>query len=889
MTRKSRLLLLLLFTLIPVLTQAQDVSTTSEDELNRANSLNGEMKQLFKVGKFEQALEISEEVLAIRQEVLGIDDKSYAISLNDVVHLNVILGRYTQVEPMAESAIDISKKTWGANHPVHATSINNLGELYRRQGRYASAELLYITLIEFWNRVEGLEHPYFATSLNNLASLYHLQGRYVEAERLMQYAAEITKSADGEISANYAIRLNNLAGLYESQGRYLEADSLMQAAIAICHKILPVDHPDHARNLNNLAHLYDLQGRYVEAEPLYKAAAEIKKKVFGKSHPSFGRGINNLAILYLSQGRYKEAESLMIAAAEVQKEALGKAHPDYARSLSSLGKLFNLQGRYKEAEQFMIDAANIRKTTLGEEHPDYASTLINLAGVYLSQRKILEAEQFLRSATEIRKKSLGETHLDYAETLSYLSIVGIISGTSSPDLVKDQVAKALYILNLPSNVNQNPELQILLRFTRALIHRVEDNYDVAVKNLKNILLILENQRFRIGGNESLRAYFLQDNMPYYETLIWWLIEDMQLQSAFHYQERRRARTFLDQMTTVIIDIRESIPEPYRSELIQRESEARALIGEYNTRITATRGDPSIDPDRKAFLLDSLATELGKARDLFSEVDHDIKNASPLYQSTIAKELNPPSIDELRTSVVPADGFLLSYMISPDSSFLFGIGQKEFWVEPLHVNEDVASLLGVSPGALTDTKLDSLLFGTESPEHYGALNTLRDADSTLRDIDTDALRRQLRSQALGGLFQVLIPEPRREAIMNAENLIVIPDGNLNALPFEVLIIDAEEEAPFYWIDKGPFIRYAPSATVLHTLATREDSITTSGSDQVEFLSLSDPVYDAEEVDEEQYLLSYKRADYNRRGRLLQTPTPHGQRKRCHHECLWRRGR
>ena len=92
--------------------------------------------------------------------------------------------KYNEAIPLAEQALAIRKEQLGDNHPSTATSLNNLAELYDSQGRYTEAEPLYVQALAIRKEQLGDNHADTANSLNNLAVFYHVQGRYTEAEPL---------------------------------------------------------------------------------------------------------------------------------------------------------------------------------------------------------------------------------------------------------------------------------------------------------------------------------------------------------------------------------------------------------------------------------------------------------------------------------------------------------------------------------------------------------------------------------------------------------------------------------------------------------------------------------------------------------------------------------
>jgi len=142
-------------------------------------------------------------------------------------------GKYAEAIPLAERVLQISETELGPSHPDTATNLNNLAGLYQAQGRYAEAEPLYQRALKIRETELGPSHPDTATSLNNLAGLYQAQGRYAEAEPLYQRALKISETELGPSHPNTATSLNNLAGLYQAQGQTNLAVSYLQRGLAI--------------------------------------------------------------------------------------------------------------------------------------------------------------------------------------------------------------------------------------------------------------------------------------------------------------------------------------------------------------------------------------------------------------------------------------------------------------------------------------------------------------------------------------------------------------------------------------------------------------------------------------------------------------------------------
>jgi tetratricopeptide (TPR) repeat protein len=396
------------------------LAATNEDE-QRVKALNVEFVKLYNAGKYQEAEAKGKEALALAEKLLGPNNVNTGTSLNNLALLYWVQGRFADAESLYKRALAIIEKAQGPDHPSTATSLNNLAALYRAQGRYAEAEPLYKRALAIREKALGPDHPDTAGSLNNLALLYWVQGRFAEAELLMKRALAIIETVLGPDHPATASSLNNLAELYRNQGRYAEAEPLYERAMSINNRALGPDHPDTATSLNNLAVLYQDQGRYAEAEPLNKRALAIIERALGPDHPDTATSLNNLALLYLEQGRYVEAEPLFNRALAIFEKALGPDHPSTAKSLNNLAGLYQQQDRYAVAEPLFKRALVITEKALGPDHSSTANSLNNLAVLYQDQGRYAEAEPLFKRALAIREKALGPDHPSTANSLNNLA------------------------------------------------------------------------------------------------------------------------------------------------------------------------------------------------------------------------------------------------------------------------------------------------------------------------------------------------------------------------------------------------------------------------------------------------------------------------------------
>ncbi|MDP6180607.1 MAG: tetratricopeptide repeat protein, partial [Desulfatiglandales bacterium] len=113
-------------------------------------------------------------------------------------------GRYQEAIFPVKRALAIYEKALGPDHPRVATSLNNLALLYSNLGDYAGAEPLYKRSLAIYEKALGPDHPDVALGLNNLAFLYVADGRIGEALNIFKKT-----NTPGGLGACYLARNNH--------------------------------------------------------------------------------------------------------------------------------------------------------------------------------------------------------------------------------------------------------------------------------------------------------------------------------------------------------------------------------------------------------------------------------------------------------------------------------------------------------------------------------------------------------------------------------------------------------------------------------------------------------------------------------------------------------
>src|SRR5262245_27327008 len=141
---------------------------------------NEQLAQLFRQGRYRDALPLAEQLCDRAKAELGEDHLDYARALNHLANLRRELAHYAGPEAPYLQALRVKRAALGKDHPEYAASLADLGHLYEALANYPQAESLYNQALAVRRQALG-DHPDTARSLNDLATLHNLLGREEEA------------------------------------------------------------------------------------------------------------------------------------------------------------------------------------------------------------------------------------------------------------------------------------------------------------------------------------------------------------------------------------------------------------------------------------------------------------------------------------------------------------------------------------------------------------------------------------------------------------------------------------------------------------------------------------------------------------------------------------
>jgi len=338
-------------------------------------------------------------------------------------------GQYSEAIPLVEESIKKGEEVLGPEHAFTATTKDFLAIIYGRLGKYDQAETLQRQALDIRLKILGPEHPHTAISLHRLERLYYARGAFDQVQEInlnviLRRNPEIIEAIKLKIlDRQLIIKVFEL----QRQGRFAEAIPIVEDTIQKSEGKMGMNHPFVAKATDYLAELYSNAGD-PKALELNLKALKLLEKAKGLDHPDVATSLFNLGIIYEYMGDYIKAIELHQRALIIREKAFGVEHRETAASLNMLGVLCQYFGDLDMAAPFLLQAFSIRAKVLGVEHPFTASSANNLANIYLAKGDHKKAEEIFKEALAIKEKFHGKNDLDFSITLANLAVISYLSG-----------------------------------------------------------------------------------------------------------------------------------------------------------------------------------------------------------------------------------------------------------------------------------------------------------------------------------------------------------------------------------------------------------------------------------------------------------------------------
>jgi CHAT domain-containing protein len=291
--------------------------------------------------------------------------------------------------------------------------------------------------------------------------------------------------------------------------------------------------------------------------------------------------------------------------------------------------------------------------------------------------------------------------------------------------------------------------------------------------------------------------------------------------AFRITEESRARSLLDLLSETNAAITEGVP----ADLLKQKQEnldRQQDIADMLTGVTIANEELKKKPSE-------LDAELEKLQTDYEAIENQIRTASPRYASLTSNQ--PLSLNDVQQNVLDDKTVLLEYSLQADNSYLWSVSKSGVSLFKLSGRPAIDRLCTDLRAQLIPSKLQRRIVGIDVLEADRGLGIVGSAPEDAASFVT----------ASNALYKAVI-EPAAASLTD-KRLLIVADGALNYIPFEVLLksTDPGDFASLGYLVKTNEVVYSPSASVVGAIKQQRTKNASKA-----MLIIADPVFNSNDT-------------------------------------------
>ncbi len=590
----------------------------------------------------------------------------------------------------------------------------------------------------------------------NIIKILIRSGKFEEAEKTL---TKIKITQNSLIQANKS----NYQGLIElHKGQNEKAQESFEKALKIYETAKSDYQTKMAEVYSNLGLVLWNTGRTKSALNLHHKALYIRKKYYGERHPETAGSYNNIGLTY---GLTKEALKYYQKALFIYAQIYSENHPTTANVYTNIALIYRAQKNPEFALFNLKKALKIwQNLHHNEQHPNEAFLISNIGQIYADEKKYDQALNEQQKALKIYHKYYGEKHPEIA---GIYNLIGSIYATQKAYTKALDAYQSALIANVPNfqstRILQNPNFENYYRAEVLLnsLHLKARAWEglhytktLRFKDLQEAIQLLEkcdtlanhirqtrtHQKDKIALSEMMSEVY-GDAVRICLALADYAVRPrIWKEKAFYFAERSKASVLLSAVTETRAKTFAGIPK----NILQKEQDLKSELARFEQKLAENIGTENESKWRNQIV------QFNRVYDKFTL---DMEKNYPQYYHL---KYNPTylQIKDLQ-ELIPENTVLISYFTTQEELYIF------------RVFSDELEILEVPKIRKFDKKLISLRNAIFYQAHQ-------------KFIQTGQL-----------LYQQLFPKKLPKRI---KKLIIIPDGRLGTIPFEVLLTKKTEKVP-----------------------------------------------------------------------------------------------
>lgn len=773
---------------------------------------------LINLSQYDSALIWTNKTLKLTKNHLPITPEVLSSVYDLLGYINRMQSKLDQSMAYHQKAISLLLSKYDSTHFELANSYHFLGTTLLMKASFDEAGYFLDKSLKIKLNSNSESSLSIADSYRAIGMLYDEQGNFDLTldyyQKSMIIRQQIVHDQHPELIKSYV----NLSSVYTNLYEYKKANEYLDKIIEISERFSDDNTPILADAYTNKAIVYYRTGDYGRSVEYFKRALDIQQKTYGELSHVVAQSYSNIGAVYGSVDQYELAIPNLEKALQINTKLLGKHHYDLSFIFNNLGLAYSGAGDYTKSLEAHLQALKIRILKFGDAHTTVALSYNNMAITYEDSGDYETAITFHLKALAIRKQFFDKKSFELSQSYSNL-------GNCYFELNDYESALRYYQQHLISLIPDFDNEDWLTNPT--LSESVYNTYYIitGLKWKANCLKSLYLQKHNTTHLKSALSTYLLTN-EYIQMLLEsdahsdtkaFVMEDIKgvYKGAAETLRLLKRETHADSLDHELFTISESNRASLLSSAF-RESEAKEFAGIPDSLLQKEVGFKKeiSDVTTEIELLKTSGTAYDTA-EVF-EKENQLFGLNRRQEDLIALfEENYPKYHQLKyqskienvtgiQQIMPDESLLIEYLIGENTIFIFTITKTQFNVifEPLP--DDFEILIADLRTSLSDeSQIEQSV--TASRVAY-ASNAYR-------------------------LYELLLAKALEHIDSNTQHLLIVPDGVLATIPFEVLIseqVDTDQTSledpnffrhPEYLISKYD-ISYAYSANYYHNQVKRD---------------------------------------------------------------------
>lgn len=722
-------------------------------QTSKAFHLLGEIE--FGRGAFEQSMAYYEDALHIRKSDSGQQDSLVIQSLIGLGHAAEGKGDLALADRHLQEALQLQKTTLGLWHRNTGILYMRMGVIQDLSGNYEAALDWHFQAVEVFSKVLAPQAFEWATLYSCIGIVYDFLGDLNLALDYQHKALDILQDFP-EKQHQTANCYNNIGILHRLKGDYVKALYYQEKALKIRLQIYGKQHPNVGASFANMGVLHRHMGAYDKALEYFHQSMQVRKAAFGEKHRRVASSYDNIASIYKEREDLENALRYAHKALAIRESIWPGHHPDLAVSYKNLSSLYGIQQDYISAFDYLNKAAQMWSDIYGNHHHTTAIVLDSKGKMYRNRKQFNQALPYLRQSLQLRLEIFGQNHPATAE--SYATLGGLYKTLEESDSAKYYLQQAI---SIRLYLQERDHFQLMNHYYQlSQIYYQEKDYTLAAEWADKAVDKLDQLRGRYLSTGTKQVHLSHHYHIFENAITTYLMlaemcpDEGYDQMAFTFAEKAKSNLLLESFKKVQAQSFSGIPE----DLLQREYDLGIELSYYEQKRfqESNRSKPQdslvIHYNNQIFQLqqerESLIRQFESAYPDYYRLKYDAKVATVASMQQQLKQGQT----------------IIEYFIGNESIYVFLISVDRYRIERIPKNFSLQTLIQELRHGLTAYHQS----GQKSESLYDQSN-------------------QLLIESAHKLYEILI-QPLGPL---SRELIIVADGILGHLPFEILLKEKPE--------------------------------------------------------------------------------------------------